>query len=388
MAAFKILHKDGKARVGELTTPHGVIETPNFIPVGTQGTVKAISPSDLKEIGVQVVLANTYHLMLRPGEKLIKKLGGLHQFMGWSGPIMTDSGGFQVFSLGVALEHGVGKLQRKQDSIETPQIKPRLNKVTEEGVTFQSHLDGTKYFLSPEKSIEIQHTLGVDLIVAFDDHESSKYSRSDLIKSMELTEKWELRSLKALKKLKSHQIMYGVVHGSIDKELRIRSAQFTDQHFDAIAIGGIYLYKKNLYQIIEWTVAQVSEEKPKHLLGIGEVEDLLNGVERGIDLFDCVAPTRRARNGSLYVFPNATISIMQAKYTTDKKPIDPKCNCYTCQNFSRAYLRHLFMAKELLYHQLATIHNLYFINNLMSKIRESIKKGKFKKVKENFLGSP
>lgn len=369
---FKILHKDGKARVGELTTAHGVIETPNFIPVGTQGTVKAISPKDLKEIGVQVVLANTYHLMLRPGEKLIKKLGGLHQFMGWPGPIMTDSGGFQVFSLGVALEHGVGKLLKDGET----KIRPRLNAITEEGVTFQSHLDGSKHILTPEKSIQIQQDLGADLIVAFDDLESPKYSYTETLKSLELSERWELRSRGAF---------YGVTHGGIFKDLRIRSAKFVDKHFPGIALGGAHKDKKTLYQVVEWTVAQVSEEKPKHLLGIGEVEDLFNGVSRGIDLFDCVAPTRRARNGSLYVFPNTTISIMQAKYTADKKPIDPKCNCYTCQNFSRAYLRHLFMAKELLYHQLATIHNLYFINNLMKQIREAIKDKTFKKLKGSFL---
>lgn len=375
MTSFKILQKQGKARVGELTTPHGVIETPNFIPVGTQGTVKAISPKDLKEIGVQVVLANTYHLMLRPGEKLIKKMDGLHQFMGWSGPIMTDSGGFQVFSLGVALEHGVGKLLRDEES----KIKPRLNKISEEGVTFQSHLDGSKHILTPEESIQIQKDLGSDLIVAFDDLESPRYSYTETLKSLELSERWELRSKGAF---------YGVTHGGIFKDLRIRSAKFVDKHFPGIALGGAHKDKKTLYQVVEWTIANVSEEKPKHLLGIGEVEDLLNGVERGVDLFDCASPTRRARNGSLYVKGGSTISIMQAKYTTDKKPIDPKCNCYTCQNFSRAYLRHLFMAKELLFYQLATIHNLYFITHLMSKIRESIKTGDLNKVKESFLGSP
>lgn len=279
MKQFKILHKDGEARVGQLKTAHGVIETPSFNPVGTQATVKALSPKDLKEIGVQIVLANTYHLSLRPGANLIEKLGGLHKFMSWDKPIMTDSGGFQVFSLS------------------------RLNKITEEGVIFQSHLDGSKHLLTPEKSIQIQHQLGADLIVAFDDHESLFHSKLEMKKSLELTEQWSLRSVKAHKK--HHALLYGVIHGGTYQDLRVRSAKFTDQHFEAIAIGGIYGDTQTLCQLIEWSLGEVSDEKPRHLLGIGEVEDLFNGVERGIDFFDCVAPTRRARNGSLYIFPNS-----------------------------------------------------------------------------------
>src|SRR3989344_2541287 len=380
MAQFKILHKSGKARVGQLKTAHGVIETPNFIPVGTQGSVKALSPRDLREIGVQVVLANTYHLMLRPGDQLIKKLGGLHQFMSWDGPIMTDSGGFQVFSLGVALEHGVGKLLREEET----KAKPRLNKITEEGVTFQSHLDGSKQILTPEKSMQIQTNLGSDLTVAFDDLESPKHNYEETFKSLKLTERWELRSRGAF---------YGVTHGGIFKDLRIRSAKFVDQNFPGIALGGAHKDKKTLYQVIEWTVANVSEEKPRHLLGIGEVEDLFNCIERGIDLFDCVAPTRRARNGSLYISPksggnlknNFTLNISKSKYKGDKNPIDNWCNCYACQNFSRAYLRHLYLSAEILYHRLASIHNVYFITNLVKKIREAILNNQFGKLKALWL---
>lgn len=361
MASFKILHKDGKARVGKLTTKHGVIETPCFIPVGTQGTVKALGPRELKEIGVQVVLANTYHLMLRPGDKLIQKFGGLHKFMNWDKPIMTDSGGFQVFSLGIALEHGG---------------RPRLNKVSEEGVTFQSHLDGSKHILTPEKSMQIQTNLGSDLTVAFDDLESPRYSYNETLKSLELSERWAIRSKGAF---------YGVTHGGIYKDLRVRSAKFVDKHFPGIALGGAHKDKVSLYQVVEWTIDNVSDEKPRHLLGIGEVEDLFECIERGVDLFDCVAPTRRARNGSLYVFPHSIISIAQAKYTADKNPIDPNCLCLTCQNFSRAYLRHLYMSKELLYHQLATYHNVYFITHLVGEIRESIKEGGFKQLKKQWL---
>lgn len=408
MKNFKILHKGDQARVGQLTTPHGVIDTPNFIPVGTQATVKALGPRELKEIGVQIVLANTYHLLLRPGADLIEKFGGLHKFMGWDKPIMTDSGGFQVFSLGVALEHGSSKVVGKRGKGEGEsgyEPKPRLNKITEEGVIFQSHLDGSRHILTPEKSIKIQHQLGADLIVAFDDHESAKHTKAQMLESVELTERWGYRSLKEYKKrigvklvhLEGGNIaaplLYGVVHGGTHRDLRVRSARFTDDNFEAIAIGGIYGDKQGLCNIVEWVVSEVSEDKPKHLLGIGGVEDLFNGVERGMDFFDCVAPMRRARFGSLYISPKAggkrensfTLNIRQGKFRGDKKPIDSACACYTCRSFTRAYLRHLYMAGEILYHQLATYHNVYFIINLMKKMRDAIKQGKFKELKRNYL---
>lgn len=395
---FKILQKDGQARVGQLETAHGVIETPNFNPVGTQATVKALSPKDLKEIGVQMVLANTYHLMLRPGVEVIKKFAGLHKFMGWDKPIMTDSGGFQVFSLGGALEEGSSKVVSGKGRVQS-QTRPRLNKITEEGIIFQSHLDGSKHLLNPEISIKLQLQLGADLIVAFDDHEY-KGDVEHLKKSLELTEIWAKRSIEEYQKsLKAEDrrlmtpLMYGVIHGGINKELRIKSAKFTDQNFEAIALGGIYGTKNEMYEMVDYALAEVSEEKPRHLLGIGEVEDLFNGIERGIDLFDCVAPTRRARNGSLYICPkcggksknNFTLSISLSKFSSDKNPIDPHCLCYTCQNFSKAYLRHLYFAKEILFHELATYHNVYFINNLVSEIREAIKNEQFKKLKNKWI---
>lgn len=396
---FKIRHKLGKARVGELHTPHGVIETPNFIPVGTQATVKAVAPDRLKSLGAQIVLANTYHLMLRPGSELIANLGGLHAFMNWDKPIMTDSGGFQVFSLGVALEHGVGKLLRDEET----KVRPRLNKITEEGVIFQSHLDGSRQVLTPEKSIDLQLQLGADLIVAFDDLESPKHNYQETLKSLELTEKWGLRSLQEYYTIcdrkKCNILLYGVTHGGVFEDLRIRSARFTDQHFDGIALGGAHQDKKTLYQVVDWTVGNISENKPRHLLGIGEVEDLFECIERGVDLFDCVAPTRRARNGSLYVSPksgdyqsikeyqakNYVINIKSAKNRIDTKPIDPNCGCLTCQNFTRAYLHHLYSAGEILFHELASIHNLYFIVNLVRQIRESIKDGSFKNFKKGWI---
>ncbi|MBI2601120.1 tRNA guanosine(34) transglycosylase Tgt [Candidatus Daviesbacteria bacterium] len=396
MNRFKILHKDKSSRVGILKTAHGEIETPNFIPVGTQASVKAVSPRDLKELGAQVVLANTYHLMLRPGANLIEEMGGLHKFMGWNGPVMTDSGGFQVFSLGLALEHGVGKFLQN----EFTKSKPRLNKVTEEGVIFQSHIDGSKYTLDAEKSIDLQVKLGADLIVAFDDLESPLHSFDETLKSLELTERWEQRSLKAFKKYaKAGQLLYGVTHGGVFEDLRIRSAKFVDKHFDAIALGGAHEDRKTLYKVVEWTVGSISEEKPRHLLGIGEVEDLFNCVERGIDLFDCAAPTRRARNGSLYVSPgsgdysslkgyqakNYTINIKTSKFSKDKNPIDKNCKCLCCTNFTRAYLHHLYSTGEILYHELASIHNLFFVIDLMKKIRESIGNNRFDTLKNSWI---
>ncbi len=398
MKKFKVLHKEGKARVGRLETSHGIVETPRFNPVGTQASVKAILPKDLKEIGVEMILSNTYHLMLRPGVEVIKKLGGLHKFMNWDRPIMTDSGGFQVFSLGGALEAGSSKVvSGKKITQDFP--RPRLNQITDEGVIFQSHLDGSKYTLSPEIAMKLQYDLGADLIVAFDDHEY-KNDYEHLKLSIEQTQRWALRSVDSLKKLKSlsagrqgQQLMYGVVHGGTNKELRVRSAQFTDKHFEAIALGGIYGTKTEMYEMIDYVLAQVSDEKPRHLLGIGEIEDLFNGVERGIDLFDCVAPTRRARNGSLYICPKSggrskngfTLSITLSKFRGDKTPVDRRCSCYTCLNFSKAYLRHLYLSKEILYHNLATIHNLYFIENLMRQIREAIKVNQFNKLKSSWL---
>lgn len=410
MVNFKITHKLGKARVGQLKTAHGIIETPNFNPVGTLATVKALSPKNLHEIGVQIVLANTYHLMLRPGFKTIQKLGGLHQFMGWNKPIMTDSGGFQVFSLGIALEQGVGKLLHEEES----KSRPRLNQITEEQVTFQSHLDGSRHVLDSEKSIQIQFALGADLMVAFDDLESPKYSYEETLASLERTERWGLRSvaeyrrqlsvISQKKKLKTTDgglmpLLYGVTHGGIFEDLRIRSAKFTDLHFDGIALGGAHKDRETLYKVVEWTVDNVSENKPRHLLGIGEVIDLFEGIERGVDLFDCVAPTRRARNGSLYVSPkskiypkqsdyvknNFTVSIRLSKFKEDEKPLDPTCGCYACKNFSRAYLRHLFISNELLFHELATYHNIFFITNLVNKIRESLKNKSFNKLKSEWI---
>lgn len=397
--SFKIISKNKKtkARAGIIKTPHGDIETPMFIPVGTQGSVKAVSPRDLREMDAQVVMANTYHLHLRPGEDVIKKLGGLSKWMSWNGVTMTDSGGFQVFSLGVGKEGGGVKFLREQISNVKSQIpniqeepRLRLNKITEEGVTFQSHIDGSTHKLTPEISIEIQEKLGADLIVAFDDLESPKYSYEKTKESLELTNRWELRSKKAHRQ--KSQLLYGVTHGGPFKDLRIESAKFVDENFDAIGMGGAHLSKKNLYNVIEWTVQNISEEKPRHLLGIGEIDDIFEIIERGVDTFDCVIPTRIGRTGFFFISPPVgnlknrfRTSIDKLQFRTDAKPLDGSCNCYACQNFSRAYISHLFKSRELLSYQLLSIHNVHFLVNLTKQIRESILEDKFQKMKKNWL---
>ena len=386
--SFKITYKDkkNKARAGVISTPHGNIETPIFIPVGTNSSIKSVNPRDLKEMGAQIVLANTYHLHLRPGENLIKKFGGLSKWMSWGGPTMTDSGGFQVFSLGIGLEHGVGKLLREEEGV----AKPRLNKITKEGVYFQSHIDGSKQFLSPETSIEIQEKLGSDLIVAFDDLESPKYSHAETEKSLLLTEEWLLRSIKAHKR--KDQLLYGVTHGGSFKDLRVKSAKFVDKHFQAIALGGAHKNKQNMSEIVEWTVANVSEDKPRHMLGIGEVDDIFELIERGIDTFDCVIPTRIGRTGYFFVSPKEgklvnrfRLDINKPQFRQDPKPLDINCSCYTCKNFTRAYLHHLFRSRELLVYSLISTHNVHFLVNLTKQIRAAILEDKFQALKKKWL---
>ena len=389
MKIFKTVAKDGKARAGILKTPHGEIETPIFMPVGTQGSVKSLTPDDLKNIGAQIILGNTYHLYLRPGEKLIKKLGGLHKFISWGRPILTDSGGFQVMSLG-------GRRKAGSASSESPLATIGVA-IDEDGVTFQSHLDGTKHKFTPEKSIQIQHDLGADIIMAFDEVAADKLGKQHLEKAMEKTNRWAKRSLDEHKKLGGNQLLFGIIQGGDHEDLRKRSADFiTSLNFAGIALGGESIGYNNqaTKDIMEWFQGRLPEDKPHYAMGVGEVETIFNVVEGGVDMFDCVSPTRRARNGSLYVFPgnggsiknNFQFPISNSKFKMDKKPINPGCLCYTCQNFSRAYLRHLFLAQELLYHHLASLHNVYFILNLTRQIREAIIEKRFKKLKKYWLG--
>lgn len=415
---FSIQAKDklSKARAGELVTPHGVIKTPNFNPVGTQATVKTLSSKDLSEIGAQIILANTYHLHLRPGTEVINKLGGLGQFMGWNGPTMSDSGGYQVFSLGVAkkkveLKDRYGRKISKFTSsvflppMESARLLPAVTKTSEEkqkkkmkaakiqedGVWFYSHIDGSKRWFDAEISIRTQEELGADLIVSFDDHESPLWDYETTQISLERTNSWGLQSIAAQKR--SDQLLFGVIHGGKYRDLRIKSAQFVDRYFEAIAIGGSYSSKKVLYEVLNWVMPYIAEDKPRHLLGIGEVQDLFEAIERGMDFFDCVAPTRRGRHGSLYISPrnggsaeqNFTLQITNGKYKLDTNPIDPGCECYTCLHFTRAYMHHLIKANELLVQRLGSYHNVYFIVNLVKKIREAILEGRFRRMKEEWL---
>ncbi|MBI2621447.1 MAG: tRNA guanosine(34) transglycosylase Tgt [Candidatus Levybacteria bacterium] len=430
---FKIISKDGKARAGEIKTDHGIVLTPAFLPVGTKATVKSLTPQQLKEIGIEAVLANTYHLHLQPGEDTIGKLGGLHKFMNWNKPLMTDSGGFQVFSLGVGLEkpgvkflkdldYGRLKIENRTLKVEdrrsnhhpssiinnlsstvnplssNEESRPRLNRITEEGVEFQSHIDGSKHKLTPELSVEIQEKIGADLIIAFDDLESPTYSFEQTKKSLELTNRWELRSLKTHLAFQGvalepqRQLLYGVTHGGQFESLRRESARFVDKHFDAVALGGAHRNKSNMYQVIEWTVEELDEEKPRHMLGIGEVDDIFEVIERGVDTFDCVIPTRLGRMGHVFIYPpegniknRFRYDITKSKYAKDQRPIAKDCDCYVCQNFTQAYINHLFRSRELLAYTLATYHNVYFINDLTNKIRQAILNKKFIELKKKWL---
>lgn len=416
--SFTILakDKDSNARIAELKTPHGVIKTPTFVPVGTLASVKAMPPQALHDMGVQIVLANTYHTHLRPGEDVIAKMGGLSKFMSWHGPTMTDSGGYQVFSLGVAhrnveLTDITGKKVKKQsksvflNNVETVPLLSAVTETTQEkqkkklkaalvnddGVWFYSHLNGNKEWFDSQKSIEIQEKLGADLTVAFDDHESPLWDYETTKLSLERTCRWAITSIEAQKR--KDQLMYGIVHGGRYDDLRQFSAKFTNKYFDAVSIGGAYTSKEVLFQMVSACVPHFDEEKPRHLLGIGEIEDVFESVSRGMDFFDCVAPTRRARHGSIFIHPengghrknSFAYHITNSKYLTDSDPLDPGCECYTCQHFTRAYIHHLFDTGELLGYHLATIHNLFFITQLMAKIREALAERSFHLLKGEWL---
>lgn len=414
MSCFKIITKDKTARAGILTTAHGNIETPIFMPVGTLGSVKALGPDDLSKTGAQVILGNTYHLYLRPGAKLIKKMGGLGKFMSWNGPILTDSGGFQAFSLGAMIEHGVRKTssakdQKSKDNIDRDSL---VGKINEEGVQFVSHLDGSKHLLTPEKSIEVQLDLGSDICLVLDELLSPLHNADYVKESLSRTHRWELRSQDYFKKhlkksINPKALLFGIVQGVYDREIRQEEAKWVaKQGFDGVSIGGSFgtseywgresvdwAASQAIDQSMDWIVSNLPEDLPKHALGIGEVRDILESVSRGIDMFDCVAPTRRARNGSLYLSPQNggkvenkfTLSISKAEFKEDKQPIDPGCKCFTCQNFSRSYLRHLYLSHELLYHRLASLHNVFFMLDLTRQIRQSIIEQKFSQLKKDWL---
>lgn len=381
MFDFKIRHKDKNslARSATFNTLHGVIQTPVFMPVGTKATVKTLSNEDLKKLNAQIILANTYHLYLRPGDQLIKKMGKIHKWMGFSGPILTDSGGYQVFSL--AQEKGFTK---------NAQFKTKV-KIDENGVEFRSHIDGSKHYLTPEQVIKIQHNLGADIIMAFDECAPADSDAAYFKSAMNRTHNWLLKCKKEHEKLlkKSGEIraLFGIQQGGLDKDLRIESAKFINSlDLPGNAIGGLSVgeSKKEMLEMIEVTVPHLSENKPRYLMGVGTPEDLLEAVERGIDMFDCVHPTRMARHGAFW---NQTgrYSIKNEKFKTDKNPLQKDCPCETCENYSRSYLRHLIFEKEILGLRLMTIHNLHFLLNLMKQIRENIEKDNFNTFKKDFL---
>ena len=391
---FKITSKDGRARSGIINTPHGRIETPAFIPVGTKADVKMLDVADLHNLNAPSVLANTYHLYLRPGPELIEQSGGLGKFMGWNGPTFTDSGGFQVFSLGFGLEHGVSKISNifpdEEVNVQTKnQSKKKLFKVDEEGVNFVSHLDGSKHRFTAETSIDIQQKIGADIIFAFDECTSPLHDKKYTEEAMNRTHAWAERSVSAWTN-RENQALYGIIQGGAYKDLRTQSTEFISSlDTPGIAIGGsLGKSKKDMFDILDWTLPATPEDKPRHLLGIGEIEDLFTGSMRGIDTFDCVSPTRIARNGSVYVSPKNggstknkfNINIRAQKYAADFGPIDSGCECFTCINHSRAYIRHLFASGELLAMRLATIHNLHFVFRLMEQIREAIRQENLQKL--------
>lgn len=376
-------------RAGIISTPHGEINTPAFIVVGTKATVKALTPEQVKDLGTQVVLANTYHLHLEPGDELIKKAGGLHQFMNWPGPIMTDSGGFQVFSLGAAYEEGgISKFLTDDSQINSSRKSnsEKLAKIDDDGVSFRSHIDGSSHRFTPERSMEIQHNLGADIIFAFDECTAPTADYAYQKEAMERTHRWAARSLKKHNELNkdNSQALFGIVQGGRFQDLREESARaISAMDFAGFGIGGSF-EKKDMDSALSWVNAILPEDKPRHLLGIGAVEDIFTGVANGADTFDCVAPTRMARNGTLLA-KWGRINIRNAEYREDLSPIEKDCQCYTCQHYSRAYLAHLFRAQEILGATLASIHNLYFLVNLTKQMREAILAGNFTEFKKEFL---
>ncbi len=349
------------ARAGRLHTPHGVFDTPIFMPVGTQATVKAMSPEELKEMGAGIILSNTYHLYLRPGHDLIAEAGGLHQFMQWDRGILTDSGGFQVFSLGP------------------------LRKITEDGVTFRSHIDGSKHFLSPEKATQVQMALGADIIMAFDECVPYPAEYEYARQSTERTTRWAQRCKEA--HTRTDQALFGIVQGGMYKDLRSRSAaELTELDFPGYAIGGLSVGepKPLMYEMLEHTVPQLPANKPRYLMGVGTPDCLVEGVMHGIDMFDCVFPTRVARNGTVMTTAGRLV-VKNAEYARDFNPIDSDCGCYTCRNFSRAYVRHLLKTDEIFGLRLTTIHNLYFLLNFMKNMRTAILEDRFVAFRQEFL---
>ncbi len=357
---FKVLAQDGQARAGELHTAHGVVRTPIFMPVGTVGSVKAIAPDDLAAIGAEIILGNTYHLYLRPGDELVARRGGLHKFNAWNGPILTDSGGFQVFSLN------------------------DLRKITEEGVQFRSHIDGSKHFFTPENVLTIQRNLNSDIMMVLDECVAYGASREYTAKSLALTTRWAERARKAYPAGAGQHLLFGIAQGGFFKDLRRESIdQITSLGFDGYALGGLSVgeSKAELTEFVYDSTPLLPASHPRYLMGVGTPFDIINGIAAGLDMFDCVLPTRNARNGTLYT-SHGKINIKRREYAEDDSPLDPACSCYTCRTFSKAYLRHLYTAGELLSFRLNSLHNLTYFLDLVRGARKAIADGTFASYKK------
>ncbi len=361
---YKLLKKstESHARLGEIHTSRGVIKTPAFMPVGTKATVKSMSPEEVSELGADIILSNTYHLYLRPGEDIVEKAGGLHKFMNWHKPILTDSGGFQVFSLN------------------------SLRKISEEGVEFSSHIDGSKHFISPEKSIEIQMALGSDIMMAFDECPAYPNTREYVEKSMDMTTRWAVRCLKQRGENPKGQALFAIVQGGMYQDLRLKHIeQLTQYDFDGFALGGLSVGepKEMMYEVLDYAAHKLPEDKPRYLMGVGSADDLLEAVIRGIDMCDCVLPTRTARMGTAMTY-NGNISIKKAEYREDFTPIDENCECYACKNYTKAYIRHLYKANEIMSSRLLSYHNLYFLQRFMEDIRKAIEEDRLLQFRDDF----
>jgi len=355
------VHKNGLARAGILHTPHGDVHTPVFMPVGTQATVKAMTPEELQRVGAEIILSNTYHLYLRPGHDVIAEAGGLHRFMNWPYPILTDSGGFQVFSLG------------------------NLREINDTGVFFRSHIDGSSRVLTPEKVMEIQRALGADIVMTFDECVPYPCSKEEALAAVRRTTMWAERCLAV--ELGKHQSLFGIIQGSIFRDLRGRSArEITSLDFDGYAIGGLSVGepKDVMFGVLDYTVPLMGDNKPRYLMGVGSPDCIVEGIRRGIDMFDCVLPTRMARNGTVFT-SEGRITVKNAHFARDFSPLDPACSCYTCSNYSRAYIRHLIKANEILGIRLTTIHNLEFIISIVRRLRKAIIEENFDEVADDLL---
>ncbi|MBI4120505.1 MAG: tRNA guanosine(34) transglycosylase Tgt [Parcubacteria group bacterium] len=387
MIEFKILKqsKTSNARLGVLRTPHGEVETPTLVPVATQAVVKTLTSEEALAAKTQIIIANTFHLHLKPGEKIVREAGGLHRFMNWTGPIMTDSAGYQVFSLGFGKDLKTGKIikphsrenykiRRPHKSVIPEGSQPQNLKITAEGVYFRSPIDGQKLFIGPKESIKIQQALGADIIFAFDECTPPQAGREYTQKSLERTHDWAKVCLDIKK---SNQSLYGIIQGGKFKDLRQESARFIGSlPFDGFGIGGEFGQSKTtMAQMIKAVITQLPPQKPRHLLGIGHPEDVLPIIKSGVDTFDCIAPTHYARHGTAFT-AQGRLDLTQARFLKDKKPLDPKCACLTCQNYSRSYICHLVRAREITALRLLTFHNLFFFNTLIEKIRHNIKQGR------------